>query len=161
MQVFSHTNQSLFAERTALETLIPELKESEDEKIRNRILLSLEKDLMATKNSGCDTQDLEQCIAWLEKQSESDETKATMFLINKGYPVDANGTFPTYEELYNIIREGLEEQAEQKSAEWSEEDDAYKELAICAVANFYDEENPLNKCIVNWLKSLKDKIKEK
>lgn len=48
-----------------------ELKESKDEKIRNRILLSLEKDLMATKNSGCDTQDLEQCIAWLEKQGES------------------------------------------------------------------------------------------
>ena len=56
--------------RFDMEWLFPELKESEDEKIRNRILLSLEKDLMATKNSGCDTQDLEQCIAWLEKQGE-------------------------------------------------------------------------------------------
>lgn len=49
---------------------------------------------------------------WLEKQGESDETKAKMFLINKGYPIDANGTFPTYEELYDIIREGLENQYE-------------------------------------------------
>ena len=103
--------KSLFAERTALETLIPELKESEDEKIRKEILEFVE--IMANSKSS------KKWIAWLE------------------------------------------EQAEQKSTEWSEEDDAYKELAICAVANFYDEENPLNKCIVNWLKSLKDKIKEK
>jgi len=51
----------------------PELKESEDEKIRKRILLSLEKDLIATKNSGCNTKDLEECIAWLEKQKVTDE----------------------------------------------------------------------------------------
>ena len=51
---------------------------------------------------------------WLEKQDESDEAKAKVFLINKGYPIDANGVFPTYEEMYNIIREGLEQQSEQK-----------------------------------------------
>lgn len=51
---------------------------------------------------------------WLEKQGESDETKAKMFLINKGYPIDANGIFPTYEEMYNIIRDGLEQQVSQK-----------------------------------------------
>ena len=57
-------------------TIFPELKESEDdEKIRNRILLSLEKDLMATKNSGCSTKDLEQCIAWLEKQGDQKTDK--------------------------------------------------------------------------------------
>lgn len=44
----------------------PELKESKDEGIKKRILLSLEKDLMATKNSGCNTQDLEQCIIWIK-----------------------------------------------------------------------------------------------
>jgi len=53
----------------------------------------------------------------LEKQGESDETKAKMFLINKGYPIDANGTFPTYEEMYNIIKEGLEKQGEHKPAD--------------------------------------------
>ena len=40
----------------------------EDERIKKRILLSLQKDLMATKNSGCNTKDLENCIAWLKKQ---------------------------------------------------------------------------------------------
>ena len=48
----------------------PELKESEDERVKKRILLSLEKDLMATKNSGCSTKDLEDCITWLEKQGK-------------------------------------------------------------------------------------------
>lgn len=62
---------------------------------------------------------------YIEKQGESDETKAKVFLMNKGYPIDTNGVFPTYEELYNIIREGLEQQSEQKSAEWSEEDNQY------------------------------------
>lgn len=51
---------------------------------------------------------------WLEKQGESDETKAKTFLINKGYPIDTNSVFPTYEEMYNIIREGFEKQGEQK-----------------------------------------------
>lgn len=54
-----------------------------------------------------------ECIDWLEKQDESDETKAKIFLINKGYPIDANGVFPTYKELCNIIREGFEKQNEQ------------------------------------------------
>lgn len=52
-----------------------------------------------------------------EEQGEVDEDlMAKKFLINKGYPIDANGAFPTYEELYNIIREGLEKQYEQKPA---------------------------------------------
>ena len=55
-------------------SLFPELKESEDERIRKRILLSVEKDLMAHKNSGCDTKDLENCIAWLGKQGEQKPT---------------------------------------------------------------------------------------
>lgn len=54
------------------EIIFPELKESEDEKIRKRILLSLEKDLMATKNSGCNTQDLEQCIIWIKTLGDID-----------------------------------------------------------------------------------------
>lgn len=63
-----HRNEA--EKRFDMEWLFSELKESEDERVKKRILLSLEKDLMATKNSGCDTQDLEQCIAWLEKQGK-------------------------------------------------------------------------------------------
>ena len=66
-----HRNEN--EKRSDMEWLFPELKESENERVKKRILLSLEKDLMATKNSGCDTQDLEQCIAWLEKQGKSSD----------------------------------------------------------------------------------------
>lgn len=88
----------------AAEFVFPELKESKDERVKKRILLSLEKDLMATKNSGCDTQDLEQCIAWLEKQVNS----------NKGYHRVSSTTLKRlymneakYELLKSDIMEGI------------------------------------------------------
>lgn len=153
-----------------LESLFPELAESEDEKIRKAILTGLidcrdAPDLGWSDFGGIFIDD---CIAWLEKlgnegynpykatvesistmvkkyassgsdlkdfydnvkvkckdaveydktfheeQGEVDEDLiAKKFLINKGYPIGANGTFPTYEELYNIIREGLENQYKQ------------------------------------------------
>jgi len=98
--------------RQIAEYIDPELKEeSEDERIMKEL-----KHYLEVKR--CQTNDDEEYIscnhflAWLEKQGESDETKAKTFLINKGYPIDANGIFPTYEEMYNIIKEGLEKQGE-------------------------------------------------
>lgn len=83
---------------------VPELAESEDERIR-KVLLEMFSN--AGKNDWRGIPN-EKVIAWLEKLGESDETKAKRFLINKGYPIDANGVFPTYEEIFNIIKEGLE-----------------------------------------------------
>lgn len=94
----------------ALEFLIPELRKSDDERVRKNCIHFLE----LQKQHHAATFEIEECIAWVEKQSETDETKAKIFLINKGYPIDTNGIFPTYEEMYNIIREGLENQGEQK-----------------------------------------------
>lgn len=91
----------------------PELKEDKDEKIRKELKHYLEVRRCQTNND----EEYINCnhfLAWLEKQGESDETRAKMFLINKGYPIDTNGIFPTYEEMYNIIREGLEKQGKQK-----------------------------------------------
>lgn len=101
--------------KMCLDSLFPELVESEDEKMKNWILdeLRLSYQWAAGDNDRCE--ELLKAIIWLEKQSESDETKAKVFLINKGYPIDANGTFPTYEEIYNIIREELEKRGEQKN----------------------------------------------
>ena len=55
--------KSLFAERTALETLIPELKESENERIRKRIIHALHGDVLDMKETN-------EALAWLEKQGE-------------------------------------------------------------------------------------------
>jgi len=47
-----------------------------------------------------------------------------------------------------------------KSAKWSEDDDAYKLFAISAVEDYYDEKNSLRKDLVDWLKSIKQRIEK-
>lgn len=67
-----HDN-ALFSERKALETLIPELKESEDERIRKELLDYLEERTVV--ESLTDTRVKKDWIAWLEKQGEQKETQ--------------------------------------------------------------------------------------
>ena len=90
--------KSLFAERTALETLIPELKESEDERIKRNIIAAL-------KGVGYYVWDLtNECFAWLEKLVNS----------NKGYHRVSSTTLKRlymneakYELLKSDIMEGI------------------------------------------------------
>lgn len=99
-------------ENDTLLGIFPELKGSEDEQIRKWIIDDIKYNMNnESLNNSEYIKKAEKAIAWLEKQSDSDETKAKVFLINKGYPIDANGVFPTYEEMCNIIREGLEQQS--------------------------------------------------
>ena len=58
-------NKSLFAERTALETLIPKLKESEDERIRKALVRFHKSTIDIDGIKGADI------LAWLEKQGNS------------------------------------------------------------------------------------------
>ena len=95
-----------------LQDLFPELNESEDKQIRKELIDYL-KERKSGESYGQYVLRYDRWINLLEKQDESDETKAKEFLINKGYPIDTNDTFPTYEEMYNIIRDGLEQQSEQ------------------------------------------------
>lgn len=101
--------------KMCLESLFSEFVENEDEKMKNWILDELRLSYQWAAGDSDRCEELLKAITWVEKQGESDEIKAKTFLINKGYPIDANGTFPTYEEMYNIIREGLEKQGEQKN----------------------------------------------
>lgn len=65
-----HAN-ALFSERTALETLIPELAESEDESIKKDIIIVLEREATRCfKETGSMPQWYDRSIAWLEKQGE-------------------------------------------------------------------------------------------
>lgn len=97
-----------------LQDLFPELNESEDKQIRKELIDYL-KERKSCESYGQYVLRYDRWINLLEKQDESDETKAKEFLINKGYPIDTNDTFPTYEEMYNIIRDGLEQQSEQNN----------------------------------------------
>ena len=102
--------------KDVLKTLIPELAENEHDRIKNRLIKLIK---MSCEFGGFALHkwEADEMLDWLEKQGESDETKAKRFLINKGYPIDTNSTFPTYEEMYNIIVEGLKKQDEQKTTD--------------------------------------------
>lgn len=99
-----------------LKEIFPELNKNEDEKIRETLIDYL-KERKSCESYGQYVLRYDRWINLLEKQDESDETKAKDFLINKGYPIDTNDVLPTYEEMYNIIREGLEKQREQNNAD--------------------------------------------
>ena len=62
-------DEALFSERTALETFIPELKESEDEKIRKAILA-----FVRQSSEVLDKQNQNNMLAWLEKQGNNTPT---------------------------------------------------------------------------------------
>ena len=112
----SQMMEHVFPKLKESEVELTELKESEDE--LTWLTRFIEEEAYSLSMVIRDNEDriklkkLQKSLAWLENQSESDEIKAKEFLINKGYPIDANGTFPTYEEMYNIIREGLEKQVD-------------------------------------------------
>lgn len=64
-----HDESALFSVRTALETLHPELKESEDERIREGLLKAISVILGNNKLFGTDVTK-EEALAWLEKQKQ-------------------------------------------------------------------------------------------
>ena len=68
-----HDKSALFSVRTALDTIIPELRESEDERIRKSIIEHFTKLQEQTKEQGYNC-DFSNTIAWLEKQGEQKHT---------------------------------------------------------------------------------------
>lgn len=135
----------------------PELSESEDERIRKEIISHLQHEYVVKKYVS--DVEYDRWIAWLENQGESDEIKAKEFLINKGYPIDTNGTFPTYEEMYNIISEGLEKQVEQK-LKWSENDEHHWMMCLeCVEECAFQDREDFSKTI-DWLKDVKQRLEE-
>lgn len=116
-----HDTSALFSVRTALETVFPELKEGEDEKIRKEL------------------------IQYIKNWKANIQGKAYPYL------------WSSDEEECNKLLAWLEKQGEKKPV-WNEKDDGYKLVALSAFLNYYDEENPLRKCLINWLKSLKQRM---
>lgn len=116
------------------EKYFPELKESEDERIRKSLL-----DYLRTlpnhfsHNGGLVTD----WIAWLEKQGQTFTKKD----VDDAY---LKGVCDTKHEL--------EKQGEQKPA-WSKEDEKMYTATILALAGFMCNEDK-----IDWLKSLKDRV---
>lgn len=157
--------------REALETLIPELKESEDEQHRKWILEYLYDGLR--KSDEQFKNQFECAIAWLEKQGEQKDEKNTDFTIyyplknGKGkyesIPYSFYGTLTSFSEnidLINFLRncfyseeeceEWIKKQDEQKPT-WNEEDEKmFKSIIECI-----DGTGLLDSDQIDWLKSIK------
>ena len=167
----------------------PELKESEDERIRKGLINGFSECLMNLQYSNNAQKywhniKIEDIFSWLEKQREQKlkdkhafksiprllemikpTNKAKVYcqklidsLLQEGYATDAKIVSYCLKQM-NGEKVAMATMDEQKLA-WSEEDDAYKLFAISAVEDYYDEKNPLQKALVDWLESLKERIGE-
>ena len=160
-----HSFSSDIAEIKRMEQIFPELAESEDEKIRKALL-----DLFKIENfngyialNGIDVDDV---IAWLEKQGEqrsklvdfgynakdSDLQEVTYFIPN-GFHAEMDGNKV-------VIKQGG-----QKPAKWTEEDEAHLH-SITTHLGQWIERHP-NTCGADiqcknlaWLESLKQRMEE-
>ena len=143
---YPHVGVSGSEFETALRELVPELRESEDERIR-KVLLNLvsnDKDAGYTKfyeERGITCDD---AIAYLEKQKEQKSCSK-------------DGIPPL--DYYQGIMEGRSDVIDhpkqfglQKPAEWSEEDEQMLSYIICAIRNHYTVD-PIKDKLINWLRT--------
>jgi hypothetical protein len=142
-----------------IETLFPEFKESEDEKIRKGLINGFNECLKNSQYSNNAQKywhniKIEDIFAWLEKQGEQ-----------KQYDIDVlekHITKDSISELAHtvIVRNGWEiVDAKEQNPAWSEEDECYMSECIGAIATkdgWSFEEKRKTK---HWLKSLKNRIK--
>lgn len=138
--------------REKLANVFPELKESEDERIRKEFIAFIKK----RDRSGCDY-DYDKWLAWLEKQGEQ-KPVISNDAIREGI---AHFGITQYQ-IDNWLKKyvDVEKQGEQKSA-WSEED----EVELGEIIDFFENgtvklQHDLS-LYASWLKSLKDRVQPK
>jgi len=151
---------------TICEYIFPELKELKNENIIKNIIRLLKGEISYTSK-----EENEKYIAWLEKQDKMevdaryDNLKA-LLEADDIYQMSMNDAMvneaktkavKALSELAISKLLNLKKEDEQKF-DWSEDDDAYKLFTISAVEDYYDGKNPLRKDLVDWLKSLKQRI---
>ena len=176
-----HDKSAIFSVRTALETLHPELKESEDEKIRKAILNYLTKMWGNSQDDVCGVH-VEDAIAWLEKQGGekpqrmiSAEAKEALYDKPDWSEKDENVLEDIEEAIINywhgdtqdILLDWLKYLRPQPKKEWSEEDEKMigRIRGIVEAYAFFQSAVDVNGDLCekeyieadNWLKSLKDK----
>ena len=146
-------------------------KESEDERIRERIIQYL---ISIKRGSVICTIDTSEEIAWLKRQKAAewlahfdkqkehkpagqDYSGLSEFerAIHRGFLCAGVENVPV-----NIIKDTAAEcLGELNSSRWSEEDKGLIDLAVAAVEDFYDGKNPIRVEIINFLKSLPERFK--
>ena len=182
IKVLQETNPSDEGIQNWVNDNVPELKESEDEKVRKEIIaiLQYKYEKFSKDPKYCN---VPQWIAWLEKQGEKDKDVRYKYLDELLYTDDIY-QMAMNDAMVNEAKEkaakalskfgigkllGFENQCEQKPAEWSEEDEGFRNLLI-AIMKFEHPEGVFEAngitpfCgtvsvhrVIDWLESLKDR----
>ena len=137
-----------------LEFLFPELKESEDERIRKQVeQVLIEHDWSVTYGVSKD-----KCLAWLEKQKEQKPEYCH-------HEVDLSDCSEEYRKAYydgwnNCNQQHSQCEAKQKPAKWSEEDEKEMKKLIswlrgCIYHSTTPQEVAYKRHVATWLKSLR------
>lgn len=161
------------------EYIFPELRESEDERIRKEIIAYLDvQEVLAQGKDG----DFKEWIAWLEKQGEQKHVIVPKFRVGDTIRFKGNETLKGEDKTHRIIdydnelyvfddgttdlfsEQNLYELVEQKQ-EWGEEDEKmlndvidtiHDAISNCDVDDIGTEARFCYKNEISWLKSLKD-----
>lgn len=149
-------------DRILIERMFPELKESEDEKIRRTLLESFEyqiKESHPDKEWICGVK-LKEIVSWLEKQKSVGEIveRCKNSWYNEGKIAGQFEGITDDEKYQQGWHDALEKQGEQKPT-WSDEDEENLQHCCTAVfaADYYTYEDKQE--IEDWLKSLKERLK--
>ena len=158
----------LFYAKEDFEAIFPELAESEDEKIRKALIRFHKSTIDVDGIKG------EDIIAWLEKQEgceyiKKEWTASDAVTLKELIDFLENGTaklqhdLTRYANWLKIQFTPIEKKSEQKST-WSEEDEEmFKSImATCELAEQERDSSPARHLLemqLNWLKSLKNRIK--
>jgi hypothetical protein len=143
--------------RKEVEEVFPELKESEDERIRRELIAFLKENLETGRaDETWSLSGLKKWISWLEKQGE--QLPVGFYYVNSEGKKFYSDAFK-----YGDVILHVEKQGEQKPA-WSEEDEERitNTLSVLSVQVCWDgatgeKKNPYQKEI-DWLKSLQQRI---
>ena len=134
-------------ENDMLSDIFPELKKSEDERVRKAIVATIH------LYYGEPLEDeAKEMIAWLEKQSEQ--------ILANSAKTCKDEQKPTDEEMKTLLRTEYEKGradaiAEMQNPAWSEEDEEELDIAISTLKEAGQHDS------AKWLKSLKDKVQPK
>ena len=164
---------NLPGDREKIEEIFPELRESEDEKIRKEMIGFMSSQLKSLMPPCPSNEKLKTWISWLEKQGEKKDTVIPQWMIdflkehrrNFATPMDYDEKKETDGKLISVIKwlEG-NPQLEQKPS-WSEKDtkildEIIDELTPCGECPDYpspeeQEYYYTRTSMIDWLKSLK------
>ena len=158
------TNIGGVAKVDDIQYLFPELKESEDEKIRNWLIEAIKQ--VPNDSIEWETIDKSSVLAWLEKQNEQ-KPVIEMKTVSESLGFTTQKECDDYNKMVTDLIMSYDGKGEQKPA-WTEDDERII-LAISQLLKDCESENGWN-CVYsndrevffadieNWLKSLKDRV---